>query len=129
MSCPDCFSGSVHEGTPRGRMAKICGLPTYVSEPGDRAAKAIIVIIPDAFGIDFVNNKILADHYAEKGDYLVYLPDFMAGMSVELLFQPRSNFCRAVRTDMDAKWLQSHGEQGQLSLKTVGQYARGTSIT
>jgi hypothetical protein len=31
------------------------------------------------FGWVFVNNKLLADHYADKGDYRVYLPDFMAG--------------------------------------------------
>lgn len=81
MSCPDCFSGAVHEGEPRGQMTQVLGLPTYVSNPPEeRPAKGIIVIIPDAFGIDFVNNKILADHYAEKGGYRVYLPDFMEGM-------------------------------------------------
>jgi hypothetical protein len=26
-----------------------------------------------------VNNRILADHYADKGKYLVYLPEFMNG--------------------------------------------------
>ncbi|KUI69748.1 Protein AIM2 [Cytospora mali] len=46
-----------------------------------KTAKGIVVIIPDAFGIDFVNNKILADTYATKGDYKVYLPDFMLGHS------------------------------------------------
>ncbi len=61
-------------------MIKLHGLDTYVSEPTDgRVAKGIIVIIPDAFGIDFVNNKLLADHYASKGDYKVYFPDFMLG--------------------------------------------------
>ncbi|KAI3401491.1 hypothetical protein diail_10925 [Diaporthe ilicicola] len=82
MSCPDCFSGSEHDGTPKGKMIKLHGLDTYVSEPPEgRPAKGIIVIIPDAFGIDFVNNKILADTYAAKGDYKVYLPDFMLGHS------------------------------------------------
>jgi hypothetical protein len=80
MSCPDCFSGAAHEGTPRGKMITLHGLETYVSEPADdRPVKGIIVIIPDAFGLPFVNNKILADHYADKGNYRVYLPDFMLG--------------------------------------------------
>lgn len=80
MSCPDCFSGSVHEGTPRGRIIKLHGLDTYVTEPGDgREVKNIIIIIPDAFGWEFVNNRLLADHYADKGQYRVYLPDFMLG--------------------------------------------------
>lgn len=35
-------------------------------------------MIPDAFGWDFVNNRLLCDQYAEKG-FLVYLPDFMGG--------------------------------------------------
>lgn len=42
--------------------------------------RGIIIIVPDAFGWEFVNNRILADNYAEKGKYLVYLPDFMNGM-------------------------------------------------
>lgn len=63
-------------------MIKLHGLKTYVTEPlQGRPIKGIIVIIPDAFGIDFVNNKILADTYAVKGDYRVYLPDFMLGHS------------------------------------------------
>jgi hypothetical protein len=80
MACPECFRGSVHEGTPRGKIVKLYGLDTYVSDPAENTiAKGIIVIIPDAFGLPFVNNQLLADHYAEKSDYRVYLPDFMAG--------------------------------------------------
>lgn len=80
MSCPDCFTGHVHEGTPRGIVMKVQGLDTYVTNPTDgRPVKAIIVIIPDAYGWEFVNNRLLADHYAEKGDYRVYLPEFMNG--------------------------------------------------
>ncbi|KAK2597519.1 hypothetical protein N8I77_012300 [Diaporthe amygdali] len=82
MSCPDCFSGFEHDGTPKGKVIKLHGLDTYVTEPAEgRHVKGIIVYIPDAFGIDFVNNKILADTYAAKGDYKVYLPDFMFGHS------------------------------------------------
>lgn len=80
MSCPDCFSGHEHSGEPLGKMTKLHGLETYISEPTNgRPVRGLIVIIPDAFGIDFVNNKLLADHYASKGDYKVLLPDFMLG--------------------------------------------------
>lgn len=90
MSCPECFSGSEHNGTPKGKMAKLHGLDTYVTEPPEgRPVKGIIVIIPDAFGIDFINNKILADSYAAKGDYKVYLPDFMLGMYSKYLYALR----------------------------------------
>ncbi|KKK27037.1 hypothetical protein ARAM_001130 [Aspergillus rambellii] len=75
MSCPDCFSGHIHEGTPKGSVTTLHGLNVYVAEPsGDPAheIKGIVVIIPDAFGWDFVNNRLLADNYAEKGKYKLY---------------------------------------------------------
>lgn len=63
-------------------MIKFHDLDTYVVEPPEgRQAKGIIVIIPDAFGMQFVNSQLLADTYAMKGDYRVYLPDFMRGQS------------------------------------------------
>lgn len=62
-------------------MTSLHGLDVYVAEPaaGADAVRGIIVIVPDAFGWEFVNNRILADHYAEKGKYKVYLPEFMNG--------------------------------------------------
>lgn len=83
MSCPECFQGSVHEEETKGEIIKLHGLDTYVARPSSgNPPKGIIVIIPDAFGFEFVNNRILADHYASKGDFLVYLPDFMLGLSL-----------------------------------------------
>ena len=78
MACPNCFSGHVHDGTPLGQVTEIHGRQTYVSKPKDgKSPKGVIIIVPDAFGWEFVNNRILADHYAAAGDYLVYLPEFM----------------------------------------------------
>ena len=80
MSCPQCFTGHVNPGTPKGRWDTVHGLRTYIAEPEfGKQTLGIIVIIPDAFGADFVNNQILADHYASATQYLVYLPDFMDG--------------------------------------------------
>ncbi|KAL4867332.1 hypothetical protein BDV12DRAFT_209933 [Aspergillus spectabilis] len=81
MSCPDCFSGHIHDGTPKGHVTTLHGLKVYISEPSVPAEeiKGIVVIIPDAFGWEFVNNRLLADNYAEKGGFRVYLPDFMNG--------------------------------------------------
>ena len=74
------FTGHVNPGTPTGRWATVHGLRTYIAEPAaGKQTLGIIVIIPDAFGVDFVNNQILADHYASATQYLVYLPDFMDG--------------------------------------------------
>lgn len=91
MSCPDCYRGSVHEGQPRGEVTKAYGLDTYVVNPADgRPAKGIVVILPDAFGWEFVNMRLLADSYADKGEFKVYVPDFMKG---ELRVHPYIYIC------------------------------------
>lgn len=77
MSCPDCFKGHIHPGTPSGTVTALHGLPTYVASPVG-TPKGILVFIPDAFGWQFLNNQLLADNYAKAG-FLVYLPDFMDG--------------------------------------------------
>ena len=76
-----CATGSLHTGTPTGELTKIHGFDCYVSEAPNGQPKGIIVIIPDAFGIDLPNNKILADAYAKGVNAKVYLPDFMNGTS------------------------------------------------
>ncbi|KAI1499961.1 dienelactone hydrolase family protein [Biscogniauxia marginata] len=85
MSCPACFQGATHDGTPTGVTTKLHGLNTYVAEPvSGNPPKGIVVIIPDAFGWDFVNIRLMADNYAKKKDYRVYAPDFMNGRSAPL---------------------------------------------
>jgi dienelactone hydrolase len=80
MSCPDCFRGGISPGTPTGTEETIHGLPTYVARPPEGVTpRGIIVFVPDAFGWVFVNNRVLCDAYANKGSYIVYLPDFMNG--------------------------------------------------
>lgn len=81
LPCKDCASGVLHEGTPAGREETIHGLKTYVTDPPSGVvAKGIVVIIPDLFGWTLNNSRVLADRYAERGGYTVYLPDFMDGM-------------------------------------------------
>ena len=83
LPCKDCASGVLHDGTPSGREETIHGLNTYVTHPpsgGGAAARAIVVIVPDLFGWKLNNSRVLADRYAERGGYTVYLPDFMDGM-------------------------------------------------
>ncbi|KAJ5607073.1 hypothetical protein N7537_003692 [Penicillium hordei] len=104
MSCPECFNGHVHEGTPRGEVTTLHGLKAYTTKPSNgEAHRGIIIIVPDAFGWEFVNNRILADNYADKGKYLVYLPDFMNGHAapVSMLHNTRE----LLRADGIATWL------------------------
>lgn len=63
---------------PRGKLETIHGRETYVARPNGQP-KGIVIIIPDAFGLPFINNKHLADRYASDGQFLTYLPDFMDG--------------------------------------------------
>lgn len=80
LPCKDCASGVLHEGTPAGREETVHGLKTYVTDPpSGAAARGIVVIIPDLFGWTLNNSRVLADRYAERGGYTVYLPDFMDG--------------------------------------------------
>lgn len=80
MSCPDCFRGSVHEGDPRGKVTHAYGLETYVVEPSNgQPPKGIVVLLPDGFGWEFVNLRLLADQYADMGGFKVYAPEFMNG--------------------------------------------------
>ncbi|KAH6607689.1 hypothetical protein Trco_004002 [Trichoderma cornu-damae] len=85
MSCPDCFRGSVHEGQPRGEVTHAYGLDAYVVGPADgRPVTGVVVILPDAFGWEFVNVRLLADKYADQGGFKVYAPDFMNGRPAPL---------------------------------------------
>lgn len=67
-------------------MSVVYGRNTYIAQPEDNTVeiKGIIVMIPDAFGWEFVNNRLLADHYASQGSFKVYLPDFMDGAASPL---------------------------------------------
>lgn len=63
MSCPSCFTGYIHlHEKPTGTMQTIYGRQTYVANPPEgKEPKGIVVIVPDAFGLPFPNNKLLAD--------------------------------------------------------------------
>ncbi|KAL9114212.1 MAG: hypothetical protein Q9227_001634 [Pyrenula ochraceoflavens] len=86
MSCPACFQGVERtDAKPTGRQIELHGLNCYVaSTTSGRPAGGIVVIVPDAFGWEFVNNRLLADEYARQGNFEVYLPDFMGGQSCPL---------------------------------------------
>jgi dienelactone hydrolase len=88
--CPACVSGAVHDGSPKGKVDKVAGLDAYIAEPDSPTSKkpGIIVIIPDIFGWELINSRLLADDYAEKSGRTVYLPDFMFGPS-----RPAGGWC------------------------------------
>lgn len=82
MSCPDCFKGSVHgHVSPKGELTKVHGVECYVTPPQSTSVtnKSVIVYFTDGFGLDLVNNKVLADCYAEGTGARVYAPNLFIG--------------------------------------------------
>jgi len=80
-----CLSGSVHDGTPSGKVETIDNLQTYVAAPKDGSKAKTIVFLVDIFGWEFKNVRLLADNYAKSGFYC-YIPDFHQGDSIPLDF-------------------------------------------
>jgi dienelactone hydrolase len=78
ITCPDCLNGSVKDGTPSGTVTTIHGLQAYFARP-EGTPKEVVVILPDIFGWELSNCRLLADAYAREGRFLVYLPNFMTG--------------------------------------------------
>ncbi|KAL5492258.1 hypothetical protein ACEPAI_3705 [Sanghuangporus weigelae] len=79
--CKDCVSGATHEGVPSGKIEEIAGVKTYVALPPEGTVydkmKAVL-FVADAFGIDLVNNQLLAYVFAKNG-IQTYLPDHLNG--------------------------------------------------
>ncbi|PQE25993.1 Dienelactone hydrolase protein [Rutstroemia sp. NJR-2017a BBW] len=97
IACSDCLRGTVQAGTPKGTVSNVHGLPTYTARP-ESDPRGVIVLIPDIFGWELANPRLLADTYAREGRYLVYLPEFMNGQAASAstmhamdgLFEPSS---------------------------------------
>ena len=72
MLCPDCFRGTIHNHGPgaeevKGYEETIHSKRTYIATPTTAAdSQSTILFVTDAFGIHFINNKMLADKYAVK---------------------------------------------------------------
>jgi hypothetical protein len=79
----------LHTAQPSGSEQEIHSLQTYVTT--GEANRAIIVIIPDMFGWQLPNTRLLADRIQRETGATVYVPDFMAGeLLLFLLLSVRS---------------------------------------
>lgn len=69
-----------HSAKPKGSITVLHGLSTYMTPTlSDRPVNGIIIVISDIFGWVFSETRALANAYAEKGNFLVYVPDFTKG--------------------------------------------------
>lgn len=74
--CVKCVSGSLLPGKPLGYVERIADCSTYIAQSASNAdpTKAIISFT-DVFGIEFKNNRIVADLIAQQTGYTVFVPD------------------------------------------------------
>lgn len=86
MSCPDCFTGTIHQGETLGKEIKLHDLDVYVTSPDVEDATGIIVMIPDAFGFKMPNNRLWGDQVAQKWGWTVFLPDCMNAEHSQMVF-------------------------------------------
>ena len=82
-STEECIRGTIHVGTPKGTIEPLHGLQTYITG-NRRNPRATIVMYPDVFSHQLINNKLIADAYTRSGEYLVLMPDFFNGDPVPL---------------------------------------------
>ena len=86
-----CCTGTLDtSGTPAGACIVVGGIPTYVSSPAAGAPRKAdgraLVMLPDIFGWDTPNTRLLADRYAAVG-WTTYVPDVQAGDGLPLSYE------------------------------------------
>jgi dienelactone hydrolase len=91
MACANCFTGTVHTGTPRGILVALHGYNTYITPPPSPASPkptSAILFLPDFFSHRLINNKLLADRYAAATGITVYFPDIVRNGGVDPSWMP-----------------------------------------
>ncbi|KAM0754303.1 chlorocatechol-degradation protein [Meredithblackwellia eburnea MCA 4105] len=87
-----CIKGVIHEGESKGTIRELGGVKTYVAlESGGFDSSAAIILLPEVFGLELINARLLADSFAANG-FQVYIPDFLAGEAVPLEVFHREGF-------------------------------------
>ncbi|KAG2142850.1 dienelactone hydrolase [Suillus bovinus] len=80
--CKDCIQGVRHEGEPQGKLETIDGVACYVATPTvDYPKDKVILFLPDVFGIELINAKLLADDFATNG-FKVIVVDYFNGDAI-----------------------------------------------
>ncbi|KUJ07473.1 dienelactone hydrolase family protein [Mollisia scopiformis] len=78
-----CLTAFQWNGTPKGHEAKLANNNCYITSSANPNPKTAVFLIHDLLGWDFLNVRLLADHYAEETNTTVYAPDFFGGESVD----------------------------------------------
>ncbi|KAK3690379.1 dienelactone hydrolase [Podospora appendiculata] len=86
---PCCFVGTIHQGTPRGKIEKILNVPTYIARPAeDKSNGHVVFYFPDVWGLSN-NASLLMDGFADAG-YLTLGMDYFNGDPISK-YRPSKN--------------------------------------
>jgi dienelactone hydrolase len=75
-----CLKHFSWDGIPSGQESTLVSNPTYITGSDPDAA---VLYVHDALGWNFVNARLLADHFAKEANVTVYMPDFFAGEELD----------------------------------------------
>ncbi|TFK68444.1 alpha/beta-hydrolase [Pluteus cervinus] len=80
MSCPDCTTGGLLAGEPKGQTSILNAYfsPAPLADQ-DQASDNAILLLTDAFGLSVKNGKVLGDMLAERLKCDVWVPDIFEG--------------------------------------------------
>jgi dienelactone hydrolase len=77
--CDHCVRGVTHEGEPTGKWEEINGVRSYISTPTqDYPKDKVLLFLTDIFGPELINNRLLADDFANNG-FKTVIPDIFNG--------------------------------------------------
>jgi len=68
----------IHQGKPSGSVKTVDGVEIYHAYPPSNKTDLVIIIYTDIYGVQLLQNKLLADSFA-KADYTVLIPDYFKG--------------------------------------------------
>lgn len=107
--CDDCFKVVRHEGEPEGTWETIGGVKCYVATPqGEYPKDKVVLFLTDVFGVELVNNRLLADGFAQNG-FRTVVPDILDGDARDEATLADPNFDRA-------KWMAAHGPESWMPI-------------
>ncbi|KLO06748.1 alpha/beta-hydrolase [Schizopora paradoxa] len=121
----ECVSGVKHEGTAEGNIVKMGNWDVYVALPkGDYPKDKAILFFTDVFGVQLINNQLMADDFAKNG-FQVYMPDYFKGDPIpeDALTNPDRKFDRE-------SWMKNHNaDTAWPAVREVMESLKGKGIT
>jgi hypothetical protein len=76
--CKHCVSGSIHEGTPKGKTEIIDGHEVYVATPTkDYPKQEALLLLTDVYGLALNNNKVCDGFHL----FILFIRSFRPGCS------------------------------------------------